>query len=105
MAGLRGNLRDLVEYDPERRVVKLLHDSERLRLVLFCLRPGQEVPEHATPSEVVFLVLEGEGEVGIGGESHRAGSGDILSCPPDAPHSLKGEKDFAVLAFIAPRPE
>ena len=104
MADLRDNLKALIEFDPGRRVVKLLHDSPKLRVVLFCLLDGQEVPPHTAPSEVVFYVFQGRGEITVGGERQAVGAGDILTCPPEAPHGLRGEDNFVVLAVIAPPP-
>lgn len=92
------------EFDPERYISKLLHDSERIRVVLFCLEPGQEVAAHTSSSEVVFYVLEGNGRIMIGEEEVEAKAGSLITCPPQISHGLRAEDRLVVLAYISPRP-
>lgn len=92
------------EFDPQRYISKLLHDSERVRVVLFCLESGQEVSPHTSSSEVVFYVLEGSGRVMVGEEEMEANAGSLISCPPQVPHGLRAENRLVVLAHISPRP-
>ncbi|MBI2858179.1 MAG: hypothetical protein HYX90_03795, partial [Chloroflexi bacterium] len=58
----------LREFDPNRHVSKLLHDSENSRVVLFCLEPGQELSPHQSTSEVVFYCVEGKPEIILSNE-------------------------------------
>ena len=93
------------EFNSERVVSKLLHDSERCRVVLFCLEPGQEVSPHQSSSEVVFYGVEGKGTVLVGTDEVGMASGTIVACPPTLPHGIKAENRTTVLAVITPRPE
>ena len=93
------------EFDPERVVSKLLHDSERCRVVLFCLEPGQEVAPHQSTSEVVFYGVEGKGTVSVGSDEAGIAPGTIVVCPPMLPHGIKAGSRTTVLAVITPRPE
>ena len=56
----------LKEFDSRRFVSKLIFDSEKMRVVLFCLKAGQEVSPHSAPSEVLFHCIEGEGKAIVG---------------------------------------
>lgn len=94
----------LKEFDARRFVSKLIFDSERMRVVLFCLKPGQEVSPHSAPSEVLFSCLEGQGKAIVGGQELPLSPGSLVDCPPNEPHGLKADKDLVVLAVIAPRP-
>ncbi len=93
------------EFDAERVVSKLLHDSERCRVVLFCLEPGQEVSPHQSSSEVVFYGVEGKGTVSVGADEAVIAPGIIVVCPPMLPHGIKAGSRTTVLAVITPRPE
>ncbi len=93
------------EFDAERVVSKLLHDSERCRVVLFCLEPGQEVSPHQSSSEVVFYGVEGKGTVSVGADEAGITPGIIVTCPPMLPHGIKAGSRTTVLAVITPRPE
>ncbi len=86
-------------------VAKLLHDSERCRVVLFCLEPGQEVSPHQSTSEVIFYGVEGKGTILVGTDEVEVASGTIVVCPPLLPHGIKAGSRTTVLAIITPRPE
>lgn len=97
-------LKKYIEFNKERFVSKLVHDSAKARVALFSLEKGQELAPHTSSSEVLFHVLEGEGKVIIGSEEISVKAGQMVFCPSEAPHGLKAEGRFVVLAVIAPRP-
>lgn len=88
----------------ERYLSRLIHDSDKARVALFCLEAGQEVSPHTSSSEVVFQVVEGKGRVVLGAEEPEVEPGIVAICPPGLPHGLKAEKRLVVVAVIAPRP-
>lgn len=94
----------LKEFDPGRFVSKLIFDSERMRIVLFCLKAGQELSPHSAPSEVLFHCVEGEGKAIIGKDEVNITAGSLVDCHPQIAHGLKAVKDLVVIAVIAPRP-
>jgi quercetin dioxygenase-like cupin family protein len=98
------NLPALEEFDPERVRVKLLHDSEALRLVLFCLQPGQAIPAHSATSTVVMHLVRGRGRFTVGETEHPATAGTVVVCPPNEAHGMAADEEMVVLATIAPRP-
>lgn len=94
------------EFDSRRVVSKLVHDSERCRVALFCLEPGQQIPPHVTTSEVVFYGVEGKGTILVGKDEVGLEAGSLVVCPPQEPHGIKAAQQRAtVLAIIAPRPQ
>lgn len=93
-----------VEFLPDRPRTKLLHDTENLRLVLFCLKAGQEVAPHTSSSEVILLGLSGSGRFTTGNGETAFSAGSIGLCQPNQPHGFRAETDLVVLATIAPRP-
>ncbi len=46
----------------------ILFRSEKLELIHLSLPPGEEIAVHANPSDVVFFVLSGSGELEVEGE-------------------------------------
>ncbi len=92
------------EFDSKRLVSKLLHDSERCRVVLFCLEPGQEVSPHESSSEVIFYGVEGRGTISIGADQVELEPEAFVVCPPMLPHGIKAASRTVVLAVITPRP-
>lgn len=97
-------LKNYIEFKKDRFVSKLVHDSAKARVALFSLEKGQELLPHTSSSEVLFQVLEGQGKVVIGTEEISVKSGQMVFCPSEAPHGLKADERFVVLAVIAPRP-
>lgn len=93
------------EFDPNRMVAKMLHDSERCRVVLFCLEPGQEVSPHESSSEVIFYGVAGKGTVLIGETHVELEPQAFVVCPPTVPHGIKATERTTILAVITPRPE
>ena len=49
---------------------------------------GASIHPHHHPNEEVWLVIEGELEVTIGGVTQRAGPGAVAVIPPDVPHAV-----------------
>ena len=93
------------EFDPTRPMSKLLHDSEKSRVVLFCLEPGQEITPHTSTSEVVFYGVDGKGTILLGEGEVELEPRAIVICPPVLPHGIRAGERMIVLAVITPRPE
>lgn len=95
---------DVLQFDSERLRPTLLHNSPRMRVVLFAFQPGQEMAPHTAPSEICFHIVEGEGAVLIGEEEQEVAAGAVVFCPPDVLHGIKARQSMTVLAVIAPSP-
>jgi len=93
-----------VEFSPDRPVSKLLYDSDAMRVVVFGLLPGQEIPPHTAPSRVVLHMVEGKGAFLAGSGEQPANAGALLITEPNEPHGLKAVEKTVLLAVIAPRP-
>ena len=92
------------EFSPERPVSKLLYDSDAMRVVVFGLLPGQEIPPHTAPSRVVLHMVQGKGVFLTGSGERPAHAGGFVVTEPDEPHGLKADEKTVLLAVIAPRP-
>jgi uncharacterized cupin superfamily protein len=79
--------------------------SKKLGYNVTVLPPGKSAfPFHSHGvNEEMFFVLEGEGEVRIGSETHSIRAGDVIACPPGGPetaHQIANSGD-AELRFLA----
>jgi quercetin dioxygenase-like cupin family protein len=90
---------------PSRPATATIHDSDDLRLVVFRLAPGQQVPPHKNQSTVTLTVLEGSGIISGADEERRCVKGDLVTYERNEIHGMKADsEDFLLLASIAPRP-
>lgn len=71
------------------------------------LQPGETVPAHTTPVNVVFQVWEGMGTISIGEEKREASRGDFVLSPREIPHALEADRGtvFSVLVMKVPNPQ
>lgn len=46
--------------------------NEKVELVHLTLKPGEEIAQHANPFDVIFFIIEGEGEVLFENEMFKA---------------------------------
>jgi mannose-6-phosphate isomerase-like protein (cupin superfamily) len=83
-----------------------LHSNEHVQAVHIRLKAGESLKKHATPVDVFFYVLEGEGIVEIGGEKLTVTKDTLIESPKNIPHCLYNESnaDFRVLVVKTPAP-
>jgi nucleotide-binding universal stress UspA family protein/quercetin dioxygenase-like cupin family protein len=73
-------------------------------VVRLVVRAGQEIPQHASPGEILVHCLEGRVAFTALGKTREIGAGTLLSLPAGEPHSLRGIEDASLLlAVLAPR--
>jgi len=84
-----------------------LHDSEHGQVMHILLKPGERIPKHATPMDIVFFVLEGSGIVEIGNEQVIVSQDTLIEGPANAPHGLVNNESgiFRVLVIRRPMPK
>ncbi|MCL5966768.1 MAG: cupin domain-containing protein [Deltaproteobacteria bacterium] len=92
------------DFSPERPVSKLLYDSDAMRVVVFGLLPGQEIPPHTAPARVLLKIVQGRGAFVTGGGESPATPGAFVVTEPNEPHGVKAAEKTVMLAVIAPRP-
>ena len=63
--------------------------SESMTFGHYEIDPGSSIHEHHHLHEEVWLVLEGELEITVAGESQKVGPGCVAVVPPDALHSVR----------------
>lgn len=74
---------------------------------LNALEPGQVHEPHAhCDRDKLYVILEGQGELTIGGETSRVGAGDVALAEADVVHALSnpGPGRLIALVVMAPPP-
>jgi len=95
-----------IVYNRNGAVGKKLLSKREVEAVRIELSPGSSLPVHATPVDVFFYIIEGRGEIEIGGERKIAEVGSVVESPKNVPHGLHNQSDgpFKVLVVKTPRP-
>ncbi len=62
--------------------------AEAMTVSLVVMSPGATIPLHAHPHEQVGMMLEGEADFTIGGETRRVRAGDRWHIPGQVPHTI-----------------
>lgn len=80
--------------------------AQKLGYNVTVLPPGKRAfPFHShRVNEEMFFVLEGSGEIRVGGQTHPIKQGDFIACPPGGPdsaHQIINTSDTAELKFLA----
>ena len=81
--------------------------GDKIMMSMVEIAPNAVVPNHTHPHEQAGLVLEGEFEFTIGGETKRLRQGDAYVIPGDVEHSLVGSDGWSLALdiFSPPRDE
>jgi mannose-6-phosphate isomerase-like protein (cupin superfamily) len=102
LAGDSTHLRELLH--PDRQEIDL-----RYSLAHAVVRPGETSLRHSLTVSEVYYILEGEGEMMIGGETARVRPGQAIYIPPRSVQCIRntGRSDLKFLCLCDPawRPE
>ncbi|HZK87229.1 MAG TPA: cupin domain-containing protein [Syntrophomonas sp.] len=79
---------------------KPLVDLPDLGITNLLLEPGEKVPSHKTPVDVVFQVLEGQGTITIGQDSQLVEAGDLVISPAQIPHELEANQGCLFSVYV-----
>lgn len=90
-------LTDLVQYQPEAIVSRVLAKRAAGSVTLFAFDEGQELSEHTAPFDALASVYDGEAEITIAGKQHRVGSGQTILMPANTPHAVRAVKRFRMM--------
>lgn len=97
------NLNDLMEFPKEGIFSTVIAKGETADHTLMCLKKGTDISEHTSTREGAVTVLKGEGTFVLNGKPIRMKPGVFIFMPKDAPHSLKADKDLAILLSLSGR--
>lgn len=70
---------------------QVLADHEHATIKALFLEKDQAIPVHQFPLDVTFVILEGHGQIMIGGETRKVESLDVILCPQNTEMSVKAD--------------
>jgi len=91
------DLGGLVEYAGDSIVSKTILDKPVGTITLFAFDAGQKLSEHTAPYDAVVQVIDGSGQVTIGGEAVTVSAGQIIIMPANVPHAVVAGERFKML--------
>ena len=81
-----------------------LAQSDRMKLVLVCLEPGQSIPAHEPAVDMALVVIEGEGTLTSGDREEPLRPGSIGFVPAGVRRGVKASTRMVVLHTVSPPP-
>ncbi len=95
--GERGNINDSVAYSAGSLVSKTILEKKNGTVTLFAFDTGQNLSEHSAPFDAIVQIIDGTGEIVIGGSPHTLKSGEMIIMPADIPHAVNAKEKFKML--------
>jgi quercetin dioxygenase-like cupin family protein len=74
-----------------------------IEFLLFAFAAGEQLSEHTSARPAIIHILEGEGELTVGGDTHPARPGTWLRMAPDVKHSLVARTPMQMALYLLPR--
>lgn len=90
-------LREHISYSPDSIVSKKIIENSAGGITLFAFDKGQRLSEHTSPYDAVIQIIEGEGEIIIGGKSNNLTSGELIIMPANIAHAVNAHSPFKML--------
>ena len=88
---------DSVEYSEGGIVSKTVLKKETGNISLFSFDRGEALSEHTAPFDAVLNVVEGKGEVMIGGKPFLLEAGQTIIMPANITHAVKAVEKFKMV--------
>jgi len=86
-----------IEYSEGGIVSKTVLKKETGNISLFSFDKGEALSEHKAPFDAMIQVVDGRGEVIIGGESFILNTGDTIIMPANITHAVKAVERFKMV--------
>ena len=95
-----------VDYSAGAIVSKTVIKKDTGNISLFAFDRGEALSEHTAPFDAVIQVVDGRGEIIIGGKSYFLETGDNIIMPANIPHAVRAVERFKmVLTMIKSKQE
>ena len=86
-----------VDYAEGAIVSKTVLKKQTGNISLFSFGKGEALSEHTAPFDALIQVVDGRGEIIIGGKSFFLKTGQSIILPADIPHSVKAVEKFKMV--------
>lgn len=97
--------RDLASFDADGFRPTVVFESERMKVVLIALEPGQEIDVHTPQVDMAVAVLDGIGEVFAGDRPRSVRAGDLAVVPAGERRGVRATTERLIaLHVVSPPP-
>src|SRR5512137_664116 len=86
-----------VDYADGAIVSKTVLKKQTGNISLFAFDKGEALSEHTAPFDAMIQVVDGKGEILIGGKSFLVGQGETIIMPADISHAVKAVEKFKMV--------
>jgi quercetin dioxygenase-like cupin family protein len=69
-------------------------------VTLFAFDEGEGLSEHTAPFDALVVVIDGDADIEIAGESFKVGQGETITLPANRPHAVKAATRFKMLLIM-----
>jgi quercetin dioxygenase-like cupin family protein len=95
------HLAALVHYADGSIVSRALVQKPIGSLTLFAFDEGEGLNEHTAPYDAYVQILDGEGELVVGGKSIDVKTGDTVRMPANVPHAVNARRRLKMLLTMS----
>jgi quercetin dioxygenase-like cupin family protein len=89
-----------VEYSDGGIVSKTVLKKQSGNISLFSFAKGEALSEHTAPFDAIIMVVDGKGEVIIGGKSFILEAGQTIIMPADITHAVNAVEKFKMVLIM-----
>jgi quercetin dioxygenase-like cupin family protein len=86
-----------IEYADGGIVSKTVLKKQTGNISLFSFAKGEALSEHTAPFDALIQVVDGRGEIVIGGEAFLLGTGEGIIMPANVSHAVKAIENFKMV--------
>jgi quercetin dioxygenase-like cupin family protein len=86
-----------VDYAEGAIVSKTVLKKQTANISLFAFAQGEALSEHTAPFDAIIQVVDGRGEIIIGGRSFFLETGQSIIMPANIPHAVKAVEKFKMV--------
>jgi len=91
---------ELMQYQDASIVSRVLLKNKGGTVTLFAFAEGEGLSEHTAPFDALVLILDGEADIQIAGESFKVRQGETITLPANRPHALRAATKFKMLLIM-----
>ncbi|MEF8879105.1 MAG: cupin domain-containing protein [Candidatus Thermoplasmatota archaeon] len=91
------NSKDLIKYQKDSVVSRMLINKKSGSVTLFAFDKKQKLSEHSAPFDALVQVLDGETEISISAKNYSLKQGDFIIMPANKPHAVTAVKKFKMM--------
>jgi quercetin dioxygenase-like cupin family protein len=80
-----------------------LSNEKDVEFLLFAFAAGEQLSEHTSARPAIIHILEGEGDLTVGGDPYPARPGTWVRMAPEVKHSLTAGTPMRMALYLLPR--